>query len=205
MGQVVGEYDRKGPVRFLSIVANIYNKDLGSASAAVNKILKATGTPPRGVSVEARGLTILLDQTLSSLQFGLLITIVILMLMLAANYQSFPLGITVITTIPGVLVGSLLILLATGSSLNLQSYMGIIMSVGVSVSNAILLITNAEHIRLSGKNAMEAAIEAMELRLRPRYRWPGLFDLHFAIYSPGYFLPGKTQFTGSCGVIRPGR
>jgi multidrug efflux pump subunit AcrB len=73
----------------------------------------------------------------------------------------------VITCIPGVLVGSLLILLAFGSSLNLQSYMGIIMSVGVSVSNAILLITNAEHIRLTGKNAMESAIEAMELRLRP--------------------------------------
>jgi len=167
MGQVVGEYDRKGPVRFLSIVANIYNKDLGSASAAVNRILKATGTPPRGVSVEARGLTILLDQTLSSLQFGLGITIVVLLLMLAANYQSFPLGFTVITTIPGVLVGSLLILLATGSSLNLQSYMGIIMSVGVSVSNAILLVTNAEHIRLSGKSAVAAAIEAMGLRLRP--------------------------------------
>jgi multidrug efflux pump subunit AcrB len=167
MGPVIGEYDRKGPVRFLSIVANVYNKDLGSVSAAVNKVLKNTGKPPRGVSVEARGLTILLDQTLTSLQFGLVITIVILMLMLAANYQSFPLGFTVITTIPGVLVGSLLILLATGSSLNLQSYMGIIMSVGVSVSNAILLVTNAEHIRLSGKNAMESAMEAVELRLRP--------------------------------------
>jgi multidrug efflux pump subunit AcrB len=167
MGPVVGQYDRKGPVRFLSIVANIYKKDLGSVSSAVNKVLKNIGKPPRGVSVEARGLTILLDQTLSSLQFGLMITIVILMLMLAANYQSFPLGFTVITTIPGVLVGSLLILLASGSSLNLQSYMGIIMSVGVSVSNAILLITNAEHIRLTGKNAMESALEAMELRLRP--------------------------------------
>jgi multidrug efflux pump subunit AcrB len=167
MGTLVGQYDRQGPGRFLSIIANIYNKDLGSASAAVSKAIKNAGTPPRGVSVEARGLTILLDQTLSSLQFGLMITIVVLMLMLTANYQSFPLGFTVITTIPGVLVGSLLILLAFGSSLNLQSYMGIIMSVGVSVSNAILLITNAEHIRLSGKNAMESAIEAMELRLRP--------------------------------------
>jgi multidrug efflux pump subunit AcrB len=164
---IVGEYDRKGATRFLSIVANIYNKDLGSASAAVNKILKNAGAPPRGISVEVRGLTILLDQTLSSLQSGLLITIIILMLMLSANYQSFSLGFTVITTIPGVLVGALLMLLATGSSLNLQSYMGIIMSVGVSVSNAILLITNAEQIRKSGKDAMESAIEAMELRLRP--------------------------------------
>ncbi|MHB8206538.1 efflux RND transporter permease subunit [Mucilaginibacter sp.] len=167
MGTLVGQYDRQGAGRFLSVIANIYKKDLGSASTAVNNAIKNAGNPPRGVSVEVRGLTVLLDQTLSSLQFGLLITIVILMLMLAANYQSFPLGFTVITCIPGVLVGSLLILLATGSSLNLQSYMGIIMSVGVSVSNAILLITNAEHIRLSGKSAMESAIESMELRLRP--------------------------------------
>ncbi|WP_121808957.1 efflux RND transporter permease subunit [Mucilaginibacter kameinonensis] len=167
MQPIVGEYDRKGATRYLSIIANIYNKDLGSASAAVNKILKNSNTPPRGISVEVRGLTILLDQTLASLQSGLLITIIVLLLMLSANYQSFRLGFTVITAIPGVLVGSLLILLATGSSLNLQSYMGIIMSVGVSVSNAILLISNAEEIRKSGKNAMESAIEAMELRLRP--------------------------------------
>ncbi len=167
MEPIVGEYDRKGPVRFLSIVANIYKTDLGSVSTAVNKVIKNASKPPRGVTVETRGLTVLLDQTLSSLQSGLLITIVILMLMLSANYQSFPLGFTVVTTIPGVLVGCLLILLAFGSSLNLQSYMGIIMSVGVSVSNAILLITNAEHIRLTGKDAMESAIEAMELRLRP--------------------------------------
>lgn len=164
---IVGEYDRKGATRYLSIIANIYNKDLGSASAAVNKILKNSNTPPRGISVEVRGLTILLDQTFTSLQSGLLITIIVLLLMLSANYQSFRLGFTVITAIPGVLVGSLLILLATGSSLNLQSYMGIIMSVGVSVSNAILLISNAEEIRKSGKDAMESAIEAMELRLRP--------------------------------------
>jgi len=167
MQPIVGEYDRKGATRYLSIIANIYNKDLGSASAAVNKILKNSNTPPRGISVEVRGLTILLDQTLASLQSGLLITIIVLLLMLSANYQSFRLGFTVITAIPGVLVGSLLILLATGSSLNLQSYMGIIMSVGVSVSNAILLISNAEEIRKSGKDAMESAIEAMELRLRP--------------------------------------
>ncbi|WP_413666478.1 efflux RND transporter permease subunit [Mucilaginibacter sp. Mucisp86] len=167
MQPIVGEYDRKGATRYLSIIANIYNKDLGSASAAVNKILKNSNTPPRGISVEVRGLTVLLDQTLASLQSGLLITIIVLLLMLSANYQSFRLGFTVITAIPGVLVGSLLILLATGSSLNLQSYMGIIMSVGVSVSNAILLISNAEEIRKSGKDAMESAIEAMELRLRP--------------------------------------
>ena len=167
MQPMVGEYDRKGAVRFLSIIANIYDKDLGSASSAVNRILKNAPQPPRGVTVEVRGLTILLDQTLSSLQSGLGITIIILILLLSANYQSFALGFTVITTVPGVLVGALIMLLTTGSSLNLQSYMGIIMSVGVSVSNAILLVTNAEQIRKTGKTALEAATEAMELRFRP--------------------------------------
>jgi multidrug efflux pump subunit AcrB len=164
---IIGEYDRQGATRYLSVIANVYKKDLGSASAAVSKVLKDAGNPPRGISVEPRGLSVLLDQTLNSLQSGLLITIVILILILAANYQSFELGFIVVTTIPAVLTGALLMLLATGSTLNLQSYMGIIMSVGVSVSNGILLVTNAEHIRLTGKSAAESAMEATSLRLRP--------------------------------------
>jgi multidrug efflux pump subunit AcrB len=61
----------------------------------------------------------------------------------------------------------LLLLLATGSTLNLQSYMGIIMSVGVSISNAVLLITNAEQLRMHNGNAIQSAREAAALRLRP--------------------------------------
>jgi multidrug efflux pump subunit AcrB len=164
---VVGEYDRQGATRFLLIGANVYRKDLGSAATAVQQAVKEAGAPPRGVSVEARGLTNLLTQTLDSLQTGLVITVVVLLLMLAANYESFPLSFTVLTSIPAVLAGSMLMLLATGSTLNLQSYMGIIMSVGVSVSNAILLVTNAEEIRKAGADSAKAALEAAALRLRP--------------------------------------
>lgn len=164
---MVGEYDRQGATRFLSIEANIYGKDLGSAAAAVQKAIKEAGTPPRGISVESRGLSNLLTQTLGSLQTGLIITVVVLLLILAANYQSFPLSVTVLTAVPAVLAGSMLMLLATGSDLNLESYMGIIMSVGVSVSNAILLVTNAEEIRKAGADSVKAAIEAAGLRLRP--------------------------------------
>jgi multidrug efflux pump subunit AcrB len=167
MDHVIGEYDRKGATRFLSIGANIYRKDLGSAAVAVKKVLQETGTPPRGISIETRGLTNLLTQTLDSLQTGLLVTVVVLLLMLAANYQSFSLAFTVITTIPAVLAGSLLMLLATGSTLNLQSYMGIIMSVGVSVANAILLVTNAEEVRKETGDSIAAAVRAAALRLRP--------------------------------------
>jgi multidrug efflux pump subunit AcrB len=164
---VISEYDRRGATRFLSIGANIYGKDLGTAAVAVNKALKEIDAPPRGISVETRGEVGLLTQTLGSLQTGLLITVVVLLLMLAANYQSFPLSFTVLTTIPAVLAGSLLMLLACGSTLNLESYMGIIMSVGVSVSNAILLVTNAEEIRKAGSDSIQAGIQAAGLRLRP--------------------------------------
>ena len=164
---VVGEYDRRGATRFLSIGANIQNKDLGSASTAVRQVLKAVGQPPRGTTVEARGLSNLLDETLASLQSGLLITFVVLLLMLAANYQSFPLGFVILTTVPAVLSGSLAMLLLTGSTLNLQSYMGIIMSVGVSVSNSILLVTNAEEFRVAGGDARRAALDGVGVRLRP--------------------------------------
>jgi multidrug efflux pump subunit AcrB len=164
---VISEYDRRGATRFLSIGANIYGKDLGSAAVAVNKALKEIDAPPRGISVETRGEVGLLTQTLGSLQTGLLITIVVLLLMLAANYQSFPLSFTVLTTIPAVLAGSILMLLVCGSTLNLESYMGIIMSVGVSVSNAILLVTNAEEIRKAGSDSIQSGIQAAGLRLRP--------------------------------------
>jgi multidrug efflux pump subunit AcrB len=164
---MVEEYDRKGAVRFLSIGANINQADLGKASKAVDKVLKDIGNPPVGTKVEKRGLTSLLDETMSSLQTGLLITIVVLLLMLAANYQSFKLAFVVVTTIPSVLAGSMIVLLITGSTLNLQSYMGIIMSVGVSVANAILLVTNAEHIRLEEKDPITSAIKAAGIRLRP--------------------------------------
>jgi multidrug efflux pump subunit AcrB len=87
--------------------------------------------------------------------------------MLAANFQSFKVSLVVLTSVPAVLLGSLTLLVITGSTLNLQSYMGIIMSVGVSISNAVLLITNAEHLRLHNGDALLSAKESVALRIRP--------------------------------------
>jgi multidrug efflux pump subunit AcrB len=87
--------------------------------------------------------------------------------MLAANFQSFKVPLVILATVPAVILGSLLLLTITGSTLNLQSYMGIIMSVGVSIANAVLLITNAEQLRKHNGNALESAREAAALRLRP--------------------------------------
>jgi multidrug efflux pump subunit AcrB len=162
-----GEYDRSGPRRFLTINANLYKKDLGSATTAVQKAIDEMGAPPNGLVAEIKGLSALLTETLSSLQGGLLAAIIVILLLLTANYQSFGLAIAVLATVPAVLTGALLILLATGATLNLQSYMGIIMSVGVSVANAILIVTNAEALRLEYRDPFRAATMAASIRLRP--------------------------------------
>jgi len=162
-----GEYDRIGPRRIVTVSANIYKKDLGRAAAAVREAIKEAGAPPPGMIIELRGLVKLLEETLSSLQSGLLLAITVIFLLLSANYQSFKVAFVVLVTIPAVLAGSMLLLLVTGCTLNLQSYMGIIMSVGVSVANALLLVTNAETLRLEYHDASKAARVAGSVRLRP--------------------------------------
>jgi multidrug efflux pump subunit AcrB len=162
-----GQYDRSGPNRLVTITANIHRKDLGSASIAVENAIKQAGDPPRGMVIEFKGQVKLLNETLSSLQGGLAVAIVIIFLLLAANFQSFKLSMAILSSVPAVLAGSLVMLLLSGATLNLQSYMGIIMSVGVSVANAILMITNAENLRLELKDARRGAIMAAGSRIRP--------------------------------------
>ena len=164
---VPAQYDRRGPRRILTITANTHHIDLGTASAAVHKAIEAAGEPPRGSVVSVEGIAKLLQETLESLQFGLILAVVVIFLLLAASYQSFRLASIIMVTIPSVLAGALLLLILTGQTLNLQSYMGIIMSVGVSVANALLLVTNAETLRLEYRDASVAARTAGSIRLRP--------------------------------------
>lgn len=165
--EMPGEFDRAGPRRFVTVSANISGKDLGAATAAVQKAIKETGTPPKGLITELKGASSLLVETLGSLQNGLMIAVVVIFLLLAANYQSFKLSLVVLTTIPAVIAGALIALLLTGATLNLQSYMGMIMSTGVSVANAILIVTNAEKLRGEYRDARKAAIVSAGIRLRP--------------------------------------
>ncbi|RRB07024.1 efflux RND transporter permease subunit [Larkinella rosea] len=162
-----GENDNIGAVPVLSVTANLNDMDLGTATTDVNKAIADLGELPRGLLIEARGLTQVLTETLDSLQTGLLTAIIVIFLMLAANFQSFKVSLVVLCTVPAVLAGSLALLLLTGSTLNLQSYMGMIMSVGVSISNAVLLVTNAEQLRMKNHNALLAAKESASLRMRP--------------------------------------
>ena len=101
-----GQYDRSGPNRLVTITANLHRIDLGTASAAVEKAIADAGQPPRGMAIDFKGQVRLLKETLNSLQGGLAVAIIIIMLMLAANFQSFKLSLTILSSVPAVLAGS---------------------------------------------------------------------------------------------------
>jgi multidrug efflux pump subunit AcrB len=162
-----GEDDDIGAIPMLTVTANLNKKDLGTATNDVQKAIQSIGQLPRGLTMTMRGLSQTLTDTLDSLQTGLLVAVIVIFLMLTANFQSFKMSFVVLSTVPAVLFGSLLLVKLTGATLNLQSYMGMIMSVGVSISNAVLLITNAEELRKHNGDALKSAREAAALRIRP--------------------------------------
>jgi len=162
------QVNRKGPNRYVTIIANVYNKDLGTASTAVKKAINDVGQPPRGINVWTEGTMQLLDDTLGSLLTGLAVAIIAIFLMLSGYYQSFKVPLIILSVIPAVITGSLILLFLSNSTLNLQSYMGIIMSIGVSVSNAVLLVNQAEYYRKNmALKPVNAARLAAASRLRP--------------------------------------
>ena len=165
-GSVIGQYDRYNMARTVSITANLHDQPLGVIARQVEKII-AANPAPAGVSVTLRGQVPPLKELQSGLQTGLLIAIVTIFLLLVANFQSLRLALMVLTTIPAALLGVVLALMLTGTTLNLQSFMGAIMSVGVAVANAILLVTFAHRAQLTGLSKRDAAMESATTRLRP--------------------------------------
>ena len=113
-----------------------------------------------------RGQVPAFEETSFGLRRGLLLAVAVIFLLLAANFQSFRLSIAVISTVPAVICGVLLMLLVTGTTLNIESFMGAIMAIGISVANSILLVTFAERARLGGAVPRDAAIEGARSRIR---------------------------------------
>jgi len=166
-GTVVGEYHRLNGQRMVTLTANVAGEDLGRISAELDNVIKRAGELPRGVRVMVRGQIAPMKQTLTNLGIGLLLAVLVIYLLLAANFQSLKLAFVVLSTVPAVICGVLLVLLVTGTSLNIQSFMGAIMAIGVAVANAILLVTFAEEHRRAGREAMDAAIYGAKTRMRP--------------------------------------
>jgi multidrug efflux pump subunit AcrB len=164
---IVGEYDRINGQRMVTLTANVSGEDLGRAAARVNAAVQRAGEPPRGTTVSVRGQVAAMGETFTNVTAGLAVAIVVIFLLLAANFQSLRLALVVVSTVPAVLAGVVVMLALTGTTLNVQSFMGAIMATGVAVANAILLVTFAEQARRDGGSPLQTAIEAARSRMRP--------------------------------------
>ena len=164
---IVGEYDRVNGQRMVTLTANVVGDDLGRALTHVNDAIRRAGDPPRGASVTVRGQVAAMQETFANVAAGLAVAVVVIFLLLAGNFQSVRLAFVVISTVPAVLAGVAAMLWLTGTTLNVQSFMGAIMAIGVAVANAILLITFAEESRRRGMPPLTTAIDAAGARMRP--------------------------------------
>jgi multidrug efflux pump subunit AcrB len=167
-GIMPGEYDRYNMKRVVSLTANIAGEDLGRVAGRVDGAIARAGEPPKGSTIEVRGQIASMNEILRGLVIGLGMAIVVIMLLLTANFQSIRLALVVLSTMPAVVTGVVVALWVTGTTMNIQSFMGAIMAVGVAVANAILLVTFAErHRREEGLPAASAAVSGAQGRLRP--------------------------------------
>jgi multidrug efflux pump subunit AcrB len=166
-GTVMGEYDRRNGFRMLTLSANIAGGDLGTVSKSLDAAIGRAGAPPRGTSVQVRGQIAAMHDTLTNLGIGLALAVLAIFLLLAANYESLRLAFVVLTTAPATLGGVIVALLITHTTLNVESYMGAIMAVGVGTANAILLVTFAEQHRRSGASAFDSGVQGAKERMRP--------------------------------------
>jgi multidrug efflux pump subunit AcrB len=167
-GIMPGEYDRYNMKRTVTLTANYAGEDLGRVARHLTRALKAAGNPPKEVTVEVRGQVAPMEEILGGLTIGLGMAVVVILLLLTANFQSVRLALVVLSTTPAVVAGVALALALTGTTINLQSFMGAIMAIGVAVANAILLVTFAERSRRGGDaDAAESAVDGAKGRLRP--------------------------------------
>lgn len=165
-GTMPGQYDRYNMKRQVTLTANISGADLGSVATQVQQAIKQAGAPPSGSTVELRGQIPPMQEMEAGLSIGLLLAIVVVFLLLTANFQSLRLATVTISTIPAVVTGVVLMLYATNTTINIQSFIGAIMAVGVAMANAILLVTFAEKRRGETQDVKLAAVSGAGSRLR---------------------------------------
>lgn len=165
-GTMPGQYDRYNMRRQVTLTANISGEDLGSVSREVDAAMKRAGELPQGAKVDVRGQIVPMQEMTNGLTVGLAVAVLVVFLVLTANFQSLRLAFVTVSTVPAVIAGVLLMLYATGTTLNVQSFIGAIMAIGVAMANAILLVTFCEQTRREGSESDNAAVIGASSRLR---------------------------------------
>ncbi len=143
-GKTMGVIERFNGQKLVSLAANLHGITLGRALPEIEAALAKVGEPPRGITVQIQGQAGPLAETIEGLETGLAIAAVSIFLLLAAAFQSFRLSLAVLLMSPAILAGALLSLWWTGETINIQSYLGTIMALGISMANSILYVSFAE-------------------------------------------------------------
>jgi CzcA family heavy metal efflux pump len=152
----------------INVYAAVYGRDLGAVSDEVAKrVQEIQSQLPRGSQTVIRGQVQTMKSSFTGLGFGLIGAIVLVYLLIVVNFQSWLDPFIIITALPGALAGICWMLLITHTTLNVPSLTGAIMSVGVATSNSILMVSFAREQMNEGKNALDAALEAGFVRMRP--------------------------------------
>jgi multidrug efflux pump subunit AcrB len=141
-------------------------EDLGKVTKAVTKIIAETQLPPN-LRINLRGLVVTMQSSFRSFGFGLLLAVLLAYLVLVAQFTSFTDPFLIVLAVPTGIIGVLVTLALTGTTLNIQSLMGIVMLQGMVVSNSILIVDFANVLRSEGHTVLEAIADACRIRLRP--------------------------------------
>jgi hydrophobic/amphiphilic exporter-1 (mainly G- bacteria), HAE1 family len=160
------EVDHYQLFRVIDVYVSPKKEDLGTIAGQIDGIIKNTQLP-EGVRVNLRGSVQGMRASFKSFSIGLILSVVLVYLILVAQFASWKDPFIILLAIPPGLAGVLLLLLATGTTLNVMSLMGLVMMVGIVVSNSILIVEFARHLHHEGKPLKEAVSVASRLRLRP--------------------------------------
>jgi HAE1 family hydrophobic/amphiphilic exporter-1 len=160
------EVDHYQLFRVIDVYVSPKKEDLGTIASQIDDIIKQTKLP-EGVRVNLRGSVQGMRASFKSFGIGLILSVVLVYLVLVAQFASWQDPFIILLAIPPGLAGVLLMLLATGTTLNVMSLMGLVMMVGIVVSNSILIVEFARHMHHEGKPLKEAVSLASRLRLRP--------------------------------------
>ena len=154
----------------LQRVVDVYvapsGEDIGKPSREIQSIINKTSLPPN-IRVNVRGLVVTMQDSFRSFGVGLILAILLVYLILVAQFASFIDPFLIVLAVPTGLVGVILTLAFTGTTLNIQSLMGIVMLQGMVVSNSILIVDFANVLRSEGRNVRDAVVHACRIRLRP--------------------------------------
>jgi HAE1 family hydrophobic/amphiphilic exporter-1 len=161
-----GEIRRIDQERAAIVTANLNHGDLGSAAAEINSII--SGVPmPLDFSAKLAGQNREMTASFRSLQLALLLAVFLVYLVMASQFESFLHPFVILFTIPLALIGSVLALFVTGSSISVVVFIGLILLAGIVVNNAIILIDFINKTRADGAEKIEAILTGGRARLRP--------------------------------------